>query len=235
MTNRYDRFIQPSEGIELVRRSPGSRVPRAPTLTRNEFAHIVRKIRPIFDEVAGRFDEDKYPPQVNKQALAAFGRPQQVSPEVLRSALLWKYGHLRKKGKIPPVHQKLIAEFQSAWPRVVGSLPAVPEQAFMEVDSLCGGRTRFITVAFLIHLLFPKQVPIIDQHNFRAVNALFHDLRPMWLGRSQPSKWSDVVLVGTFVEAVLSAWRDQAPASVPTRHKLDQFLMMYGKALKNAA
>jgi hypothetical protein len=233
MRNRHEEFIQPAEGIELVSYAPGTRVPPAPTLTGREFATIVRRIRPIFGNVASRFDRAKYPLDVYEQALAAFARPTAVSADALRNALLWKYGHLNKSGRIPISQQRLIADVQRAWPRVAKGLPDIPEQAFVEIDRQCGGRTRFITVAFLSHLAFPKQVPIIDQHNFRAVNSLLHDARPMCLGRKRPTTWTDIVVVGEFMDGVLSAWSGQSPTSVPTRQALDHFLMMFGKLLKS--
>jgi hypothetical protein len=182
--------------------------------------------------MASRFDTKKYPADVYEQALIAFARPAQVSPGDLRNALLWKYGHLRKGDRIPAVHQKLIAEIQQAWPRIARDLPRAPEQAFAAIDKISGGRTRFITVAFLVHLLSPERVAIVDQHNFRAVNSLIKDVRPTWRGKKQPSKWLDIVLVGAFMNAVIAAWRAQASTSAPTPRKLDQFLMMYGKHLR---
>ncbi len=230
--SRIDKFIQPADGIELVKRAPGTRVPPAPTLTTREFAEIVSRIQPVFDEVADRFDKNKYPPNVYEQALTAFKVPATVSPAVIRRALLWKYGHLRKTGQIPAAHRALIAEIQRVWPPMSKALSADPERAFIQINMSCGGRTRFITAAFLVHLVFPRKVPIIDQHNFRAVNAFLHDIRPMWLGRTRPSTWSDIVVVGAFMEGVLSAWHSQSSTSTPTRQRLDHFLMMYGKALK---
>src|SRR5689334_3612950 len=183
MAKRFDKFIQPIDGVVVVSRARKAAArpaaaPRhrpgwaelAPALTSRELAMIIRRVRPMFSDVASRFDTKKYPAAAYEQALTAFGVPMQVSPETVRNALLWKYGHLRKGGRIPVAHQKLIADVQRSWPRLVRDLPGAPEQAFVAIDRVCGGRTRFITVAFLVHLLFPNRVPIIDQHNFRAVN-----------------------------------------------------------------
>jgi hypothetical protein len=87
-------------------------------------------------------------------------------------------------------------------------------------------------VAFLLHLLHPRSVPIIDQHNFRAVNALLAAVRPEWKGRSRPTMYGDIALVGTFMDAVLRAWSRHAPTTVPKPLDLDKFLMMYGKSIK---
>jgi hypothetical protein len=115
---------------------------------------------------------------------------------------------------------------------VVTALLGTPHDAFIAIDRDFGGKNRFITVAFLLHLLHPRQVPIIDQHNFRAVNALLASGRPAWKIRRRPSQYADILLVGAFMEAVLTAWRRRSPESVPSKRDLDKFLMMYGKAIK---
>ena len=152
-------------------------------------------------------------------------------PGTLRDALLWKYGHLGKP-TIPPAHELLISQLQRGWPAAVTALPGAPDDAFVAIERDFGGKTRFITVAFLLHLLHPRKVPIIDQHNFRAVNALLASVRPAWKIKRRPSQYADISLVAAFMEAVLTAWRRRAPESVPSNRDLDKFLMMYGKAIK---
>jgi hypothetical protein len=34
------------------------------------------------------------------------------------------------------------------------------------------GNKRYITVSFITHLIHHNEIPIIDQHNFRAMNFL---------------------------------------------------------------
>jgi hypothetical protein len=237
MTSRYDKFMQPAEGIILLSRgrSAAAHTNLTGGITQSDWRLIVGKIRPIFEKTARRFDEGKYPSDVYQEVLAAFEKPARVSADTLRDALLWKYGHLRKGGRIPKAHKALIREVQQAWPRVARDLPQDPEQAFAVIAKSVGGPTRFITVAFLVHLLFQERVPIIDQHNFRAVNALIHDVRPSWHSKKRPSRWSDIALVAAFMDAVISAWREQDPASTPTPRRFDQFLMRYGKDLKQSA
>lgn len=40
------------------------------------------------------------------------------------------------------------------------------------------------------------------------------------------------MLVASFMEAVISTWRQPEPSSIPTARQSDQFLMRYGKDLK---
>ncbi|HEY3383477.1 MAG TPA: hypothetical protein VGK32_17045 [Vicinamibacterales bacterium] len=184
-----------------------------------------------FAHYARQYDTKKYWPEVYKRVRREFRQPNRVASGTLREALLWKYGHLGKRD-IPPAHKRLIEQLQRGWPAASAGLPGVPEDAFVVLDRAFGGRTRFITMAFLLHLLHPRGVPIIDQHNFRAVNALMASVRPDWRGKKKPSAYGDIMFIAAFMRAVLVAWGRLDPGSVPTDRELDKFFMMYGKAIK---
>lgn len=192
---------------------------------------IVGAIEPQFADFVMSYDTKKYPSDVYQDALAKFRHPANVSPDTLRNALLWKYGHLGKSA-IPQHHERLIAEIQSGWSKFVAVLPETPEETFAVLDRDFGGKSRFITVAFLLHLLHHDEVPIIDQHNFRAVNALMTDARPGWPSKKKPSRYADIVVITEFMEGVLAAWGQIALDSLPNDREFDKFLMMYGKAIK---
>ena len=147
-----------------------------------------------------------------------FRRPAYVTGGTLREALLWKYGHLGKPA-IPPAHERLISQLQRGWPVTAATLPAARGAAFLTLERAFGGKTRFITVAFLLHLVHPRGVPIIDQHNFRAVNALMGEVRPGWHPRKKPTRYADLTLVAVFMKVVLAAWRRQGlhPTPQPPR------------------
>jgi len=138
------------------------------------------------------------------------------------------------KPGIPPAHERLISQIQRGWAATVAALPEDPAGAFLTLDRDFGGKTRFITVAFFLHLLHPDKVPIIDQHHFRAVNTLMVGVRPSWTSKRQPSKYDDLALVAACIETVLAAWLLRAPDSAPGVRDLDKFLMRYGKAIKGA-
>lgn len=199
-----------------------------------EACAIARAISPEFAHYAGRYDTKKYPLEAYQRVREQFCRPGEVTSDTLRDALLWKYGHLGKL-TIPLAHERLIAQLQDGWATAAASLPRSAEEAFVALDRHFGGKTRFITVAFLVHLIHPDRVPIIDQHNFRAVNALMAGARPGWRSRKLPSRYSDIVLVAAFMKAILAAWGELVPESLPTERDLDRFLMMYGKVIKSAA
>ena len=200
-------------------------------LSDSEAWQVAKGIRPRFAQYASQYDTKKYWPDVYERVRREFLQPATVAPSTLRDALLWKYGHLGKPA-IPRAHERLISQLQRGWPAAVSALPNVPEDAFVILNRDFGGRTRFITIAFLLHLLHPGKVPIIDQHNFRAVNALMACVRPDWHTRKQPSCYEDIMLVAAFMESVLAAWAHGASECAPSDRDLDKFLMMYGKAIK---
>jgi hypothetical protein len=206
----------------------------AAPLSDAEALQVVRAIKPRFREFVLLYDTKKYWPDVYEGVLRQFGQPVSVSPVAIRDALLWKYGHLGKPA-IPPAHEVLISQVQAGWTVIARSLPPTPQEAFEALDRRFGGRTRFITVAFLLHLLHPRTVPIIDQHNFRAINDLLSSVRPSWQGKKRASTYTDIARLGAFMEAILQAWSRQSPQSLPSSRELDLFLMMYGKAIKKGS
>ena len=150
-------IVQPPDG-PIVPAVSGER------LSGSEAWQIVKAIGPKFADYASQYDTKKYWPEVYERVGQEFRQPETVGPGTLRDALLWKDGHLRKAA-IPPAHERLISQLQRGWPAAVAALPIAPEDAFVALDRDFGGKTRFITVAFSLHLLHPRKVPIIDQHN----------------------------------------------------------------------
>jgi hypothetical protein len=165
--------------------------------------------------------------------LGAFKQPEIVSADILRQAILWKYGHLGKN-RIPGAHEELIADLQVQWPVLSRGLPGTPKATFALLDQAFGGPTRYVTVAFLTYLLHSTAISIIDQHNFRAVNSLIHAVRPSWQIKRHPSKYEDIEMVNRFMRVVSAVWRERLPDDPLSLRDLDKFLMMYGKSLKQA-
>jgi hypothetical protein len=195
-----------------------------------ETVRVVELIRPSFDEYVSKYDERKYPPGIYENLLRAFGTDHKVSDDDIRTALLWKFGHLAKR-RIPSSHEALISHLQEQWRELSSATLASTVEAFDRFAAVEGPR-RYITVTFLLHLLRPAEVPIIDQHNFRAMNCYFSKVRPGWHGKSKPSSYADLETLSSFLRAVRACWKRIEPSSVPCQRHLDRFLMMYGRALK---
>lgn len=200
-------------------------------LTEVEASQLLDHIRPQFHHYLDLFDEEKYPPTVYDRLLFSFANPGTVVANDLRAALIWKYGHTRKKG-FPRSHKALIVELQGRWYAVCKTFHPSSEQLFKQLDTEFGNQHRYITISFLLHLLRPIDIPIIDQHNYRALNHLLRIVRPTISAKAKPSTYSDLTLLRHFMTAMLARWTVTDASTVPSERNFDRFLMMYGKALK---
>jgi hypothetical protein len=187
---------------------------------------------PDFENYVVKYDERKFPPSVYDQLRRALRSPLKVTHDDIRGAFIWKFGHTRKT-QIPDSHETLISEIQQNWPQLSKALNGSTEAVFRRFAASIRGRTpRYITVAFLLHLLRPKDIPIIDQHNFRAMNHYLRAVRGDWEPKSKPSTHDDLVALSAFMIGVRSQWETTDASTKPTELSLDRFLMMYGKGLK---
>jgi hypothetical protein len=158
-----------------------------------------------------------------------------VTSDDLRAALVWKYGHTGKQ-RFPQQHNALIADLAAMWPEQAPRPGESPRDALVRWATVVrrpgGPRVKIVTVAFLLHLCFPDDLPILDQHNFRAVCRLMAAVDGRWAwSRTVPTHADDVILVAEFVRGLRAAWSGSA---TPDRDRLDRYLMMRGKAWKGA-
>src|ERR1035441_2560059 len=200
-------------------------------LTDEEALGVVNLIRSCFDEHVSKYDERKYPPEIYENSLHAFGAPDRVTAGEIRTAMLWKFGHLGKQ-RIPSHHEALITCIQERWPDLWPDILEPTPDVFDRLAAAVGGPHRYITVSFLLHLLRLSEVPIIDQFNFRAMNYYFGEVRPGWRSKRRPSTYGDLDTLSRFLNAVRRRWKVLDPSNVPSQSRLDRFLMMKGKALK---
>jgi hypothetical protein len=199
-------------------------------LTELETAAVVRGIAPELLRYANQYDEKKYPPAELARLRAVFATPDSVLEPDIVAALVWKYGHTGKANY--PKHQRaLAARIAKLW-STNAMLPAQdPMDAFSRWRALLGP-TSFITVCFLLHLVQPDAVPILDQHNYRSVTLHLATVRPGLGGKAKPSQFSDLLLVRDFGLAVLGGWERYSTSEKPPADVLDRYLMMHGKAHK---
>ena len=86
--------------------------------------------------------------------------------------------------------------------------------------------TTYITAAFITHLVHHhKKFPIIDQHNYRAMNFFKSKVRSAHCYKKKPSNWEDIQSLKQFMETLLKELPDRGFG------ELDKFLMIYGKSL----
>ena len=199
-------------------------------ITEAEAAAIARSIAHKLTEYAQRYDVHKYPPAVYEELKAAFRNLALVERPEIERALRWKFGH-RAKLRIPEAHSRLIADLAAVWPTFIQHDLEDPHQICRFLLEKLKRPDAFVTIAFLTHLICGECVPIIDQHNLRAINHFIGKVREGWIGKSKPNCMGDVWLVKGFLQAVPAAW-PLGDTERPDEIQLDRFLMMYGKAIK---
>jgi hypothetical protein len=189
---------------------------------RTDWQIIAGEVRSTYSEYFSRYSYTKYPAedyQRFKQTFSVFNADVELD-----LALLWKWGHWGKS-KYPSKQGALIAEISVLWQKYVqwvGSLAEAPtpKATFLWWNERLG-RLRYITTAYLTHLIHPHDVPIIDQHNFRAMNHLVRAQR----SKKKPSDWDDIVYLKCFLNEATTKLQY-------SESDFDKYLMMYGRALK---
>ena len=192
-------------------------------LTQQEAQQIAERISPIFTEVLDQYDFRKYPAAQYARFKRAFSTLRSTGHDIA-DALLWKWGHWGKQN-YPQSHGDLINEVRDLWPRFLGSSRHfTSSQTFDWWRTQLARNTTYISVAYITHLIHHAEpLPIIDQHNYRAMNALLRSVRPAHRGNKRPSQWGHIIELKEFMTAVLPLMEGRS------FEELDRFLMMYGK------
>jgi len=187
-----------------------------------EWQRVLDEVNKTYISHLERYSYKKYPAREYESFKNTFS----VLAERLdfSAALLWKWGHWGKKN-YPSKERALIRAIEARWPMyrhwASSTTGQSSPQATFEWWSKQLGQRRYITSAYLTHLIHPLQVPIIDQHNFRAMNHL----RKIPSAKKKPSNWDDIVRLKHFLRE--ASKRYQCPEA-----DFDKYLMMYGRALK---
>ena len=192
-------------------------------ITLIETNYIVQNICLILPEVSKEYDFRKYPADeyhILRDEFAAMA----ASGESIEKALVWKWGHWGKPN-YPQCHRLLISEIQGFWEEFSESEEkGRPYDTFTWWQRRLGRPTTYITAAFLAHLVHHQSpLPIIDQHNYRAMNALIASVRPAYSHKKRPSSWNDIELLRSFMVLLCERLPNIGFGG------LDRFLMMYGR------
>ncbi len=193
---------------------------------KGDWASLIRAVHLFFDEIVGKYDTEKYAPDALEEFKLAFSGLATVQPDTLNRAIRWKYGKL-SRGAVTASQAAVIETIQTRWGEFSGSEPSIASTAFDFWDKHLNS-TAFITKAFLVHLSFPDDVPIIDQHNWRAMRHLVRRFGCSDLLPQHPRRFEHVLLLGQFMRLLLAFWHETlGPA--PSMGELDRYLMMFGK------
>jgi hypothetical protein len=189
----------------------------------NEAVAVLPGIQCFFDLLVQRYDDLKYPPQVYNALLEEFANPAHVGAEEIERALRWKYARPQPRN-LPAGHRQTIDRLARQWPNLL----LVNGNGEMMIANLFDPdepAQDFVSRAFLVHLVVPNQVDIIDKFNHRAVRWFLGTVRDNFPIGHLPAIYDDIALVRSFMNQILNVWGAEAPA----RNTLDRFLMMFGR------
>ena len=149
-----------------------------------------------------------------------FRSPRTVEPADIKDALAWKYGktreNLRKNKRYNPIIKSLV----KGWTGFADSGARSGDEVFEYWDQKI--KASYISVAFIAHLIFPRDVPIVDQHTFRAVRYFLDLVGNEHRIKRKPSSLKEIHTLKGFVDYFSSA-KGVSPRD------FDKYLMMFGK------
>lgn len=188
----------------------------------------IQFINQHFDFFVKQYDEKKYPPNIYQTAKKRFSSFT-AEEKTIKLALEWKWGHV-KKSNYPNKHKQLITEIINEWENFNKSThdKKSADKNFEWWKNKLGGKTstRFITIAFITHLIHNEEIPLIDQHNYRALNFFTNNLSLSSSFKKRPSNWNDIIKLKEFTDTILPHLHSKNPQD------FDKFLMMFGKSIK---
>lgn len=188
----------------------------------------IKFIDSSFNYYSEGYDLKKYPISIYKTAQNQFSKLK-ADENIISSALIWKWGYLRKTS-FPSKQAELIKKIQSQWKYFVKSDACDnPFQTFSWWQSF-GKRTgssMYITSVFITHLIhYKKNIPIIDQHNYRAINYLLNNCKFNRDVKLQPSSWLDVINLQQLINKIHNLYPHRSFEDI------DKYLMILGKDIK---
>jgi hypothetical protein len=199
-------------------------------ITDTEAIQIAKSISSIYRHHLANYSFDKYPAPDYLRYKSAYSALQIPNTEI-KASLIWKWGHFGKNN-FPAKQQLLIKRVEALWPKYITESSRGRVSPSSSADTFRWWRdklplTSYITAAFITHLVHhAERVPIIDQHNFRAMNFLICNIQQRPFNDRPPRTFIDIMSLKAFMTAILKH------LSKTNFGELDRFLMMYGKSIK---
>jgi hypothetical protein len=195
------------------------------SITGNEAKQISELISPIFNQHLAKYSFKKYPAVDYARFKEAYSKMDILNEEIYGS-LVWKWGHVGKDN-FPLEQKELIKKIEKLWPDYVENKGrATAKDTFIWWKAKLP-ITSYITAAYITHLVHHADLlPIIDQHNFRAMNHFIKQVKSVHKANKTPRSWDDISELKSFMTGVLE--------HLPEKNfdELDRFLMMYGRSIK---
>ena len=195
-------------------------------INQTEAQQIAGFILFCFNQIHKKYDFKKYPKYVYNGCKIKFSALNNAANQnIIHDALVWKYGHWGKSN-FPAAHYTVIQDVQKLWPQFIKTGKHHSPHCTFQWWQRKWPKRRYITVAFITHLIHNSAIPIIDQHNFRAMNTLIDRVKKNHRYKKAPSCWQDILDLKYFMRILLPYLNNVNVSD------LDRFLMMWGKIVK---
>jgi hypothetical protein len=192
-------------------------------LNNSDYEFIERTIINDFNAYYQKYDFKKYSAEDYQKFKNDFSKLNTKNNSI-EDALKWKWGHANKLN-YPKKQQELVDEIKLYWSSFVQEQPQSSEETFEYWKKNLQKNTRYITVAYITHLVHYNEIPIIDQHNFRAMNHLILKRYPNYTFKKKPTNWNDLINLKIFIDEI-------SKRTNKSKEDLDKYLMMFGKSIK---
>jgi hypothetical protein len=189
-------------------------------LPESDCTAILQKIDCFYNELIGKYDDEKYNEREYERLLAAFNSPRNIHRKDLEDALAWKYGKTHENLLKNPKYEGIISSFADGWPSFLEEGATSGDDVFNYWSERIG--SSFISVAFISHLIYPSEVPIVDQHTFRAIRYFLGQVGFNHGVRKVPGSLREIHTLKEFV----NSFSRKKKASL---REFDKYLMMFGK------
>jgi hypothetical protein len=191
-------------------------------LTKTQENKISKKIDWFYGEIIDKYDESKYDEEEYARLKRVFSDPFDVDYYDLKHALMWKYGKSTEKSfNKNKSHLGTVRTLNNNWKAFASQKLRAGESQFNFLMSKAKS-TQYISIAFICHLLSPGKVPIIDQHNYRALRYFLMDSGYKKTMKGSASNWEDIVLLKDFINRFTRGKNR-------SKRDFDKYLMMFGK------
>lgn len=189
-------------------------------LSEDDRSLILAKIDCFYIELLGKYEEEKYNEKEYERLCATFKYPKNVARRDIEDALAWKYGKTHENLLKNPKYEGVISSFSEGWPSFLEAGAVTGDSVFTYWSERTG--SSFISVAFIAHLIYPSEIPIVDQHTFRAIRYFLSIVRFDHGVRKVPCSLGEIHKLKEFVNTF-------ATSKNVSLREFDKYLMMFGK------
>ncbi len=181
---------------------------------------ISRKIDCFYHELLAKYEDEKYDENEYSRLCNIFKSYNTVTQRNIEDALAWKYGKTHENLLKNPKYESVIASLVEGWEDFVKENISSGDAVFGYWNERIG--SSFVSLAFIAHLVDPTEIPIVDQHTFRAIRYFLglvdykHEIRKV------PGSLNEIHKLRDFV-SLFSASRNVS------HREFDKYLMMFGK------